>query len=173
MCERHTNHKGIQQERRFHAIAHQFREKLTFDFGHNHLAHPPTYFFRGKDNFENHYVWLLNISMMGFPGGKVLKIKKVLFSQMNICAFSKKIFGKIWLSYGNTQNFRGAKCFSKVFKNGFVGAQKWFDDLKYVWYYVTHIKMGAWVPLNVGMSQFKSGFLAMPNFCLWMAFSTT
>ena len=102
--------------------------------------------------------------MMGLIGKKVFEMKKVLFKQMNMGAFSKKIFGKIWLSYGQKHIFRGANLFSKVFKNRFIRGKK--VTLCYQIYrilchqsHISHVGTP-----NLGSSKFKNRFVCHTRF---------
>ena len=147
----------------------QNKNSLSQDcYDNDHFTSPPSHFFRGKSLLKIKQTHLLKISMMDLPG--ICFSKKVLLSQMNLVDLPKKIFGKIWLSCNQKHNFWGAKFVSTILKMGSYGTQMWFYCLKYVKYFVTNVKTVTWMPPNLGLSQFKTDFLAMPIFCLSILF---
>lgn len=114
---------------------------------------------------------LLNISIISLPGKKVVEITS-FFSQMNMGAFSKKILGKIWLSYGQKQKIRGAQLFSYFFQKWVCRGLKSVVMVSNMWdiFYQCWERLHGY-PTTLRLGQFKTVFLAVPNFCLSMVFS--
>ena len=76
--------------------------------------------------------------------------------------FLKKNVSKCWWSYSKTHNLKSTK-FQYFFLNGLIGGQKWSYTPIYVGYFVPNVVAVVWVPINLGLSKWKSEFLVVAN----------
>ena len=103
-------------------------------------------------------LYLLNISMMGIPGEKILQMKKVPFHIWLWVPFLKKLIQNDLAQLQPTRDSNGANLFSNIFKNGFLGGPTiilWSQIYKICFQQCQDSYLG--IP-NLGVNQFKTGF---------------